>query len=44
MKKLAGGRDISLLQHRQPMLSPAAAKMKELLLEAARQSTKHGTS
>ncbi|MEO5324488.1 LysR substrate-binding domain-containing protein [Mesorhizobium sp. CC13] len=38
------GRDISLLQHRQPMLSPAAAKMKEFLLEAARQSTKRGTS
>lgn len=29
-------RDISILQHRQPMLSPAAAKMKEFLLEAVR--------
>lgn len=34
------GRDISILQHRQPMLSPAAAKMKEFVLETARQSTK----
>lgn len=34
-------RDISILQHRQPMLSPAAAKMREFLLEAARQSVRH---
>lgn len=30
-------RDISILQHRQPLLSPAAARMKEFLLESVRQ-------